>query len=203
MHNEVLSPQTQNLLSSINKDTLPDDTYLGGGTAIALQVGHRKSEYLDFFTKSEFVEGQWEQKLEKEFDFKLIKKDWQTLIGEIGGAKFSLFGYKYGPIRPLLDYKSIKLASLEDLSAMKLDTTIARGSKRDFIDIYFLAKKYSLEKLFEFYQEKYGNFEEKEIMIKKSLIYFEDADKDEMPELLEEAGWESVKEWFLKRIDKI
>lgn len=147
MYTNTILEDTHKLLTSFNRDSLPQDTYLAGGTAISLQIGHRKSIDLDFFTRHEFNEDQWIQKLEKNYNLELFNKDWQTIIGDIKNVKFSLFYYKYPLIKDLIQFENIKLASLEDLSAMKLDTVIARGTKRDLVDIYFLANKFGLESL--------------------------------------------------------
>lgn len=197
MFKNVLEADTKNFLMGIKKEDLPKSSYLAGGTAIALQIGHRKSFDLDFFTKSEFNEIQWEQKFIKIWDFHTLQRDWQTITGQIKDIKLSIFYYKYKLIDKPTKFGSNFIASLADLAAMKLDTVISRGTKRDFIDIYFLAKKFGLTKLFEFYQEKYRNFEEREIMIKKSLIYFKEADKDEMPNMLVNIKWNDVKNFFL------
>ncbi len=99
------------------------------------------------------------------------------------------------------DFYGIKLASLPDLSAMKLDTVISRGTKRDLIDIYFLAQKFSLPKMYEFYDKKFGNFKDREIMIKKALVYFDDAEKDETPDMLTPLDWDSLKIFFEKEVE--
>lgn len=197
---EVLKPATKTLLVKLEPPHLPPNSYLGGGTAIALQLGHRRSLDLDFFTPREFTEIQWGEKLKKELNFKLLKRDWQTLIGTVGGIKISLLGYTPKLIRPAEEFFNLPVASLPDLAAMKLETAIDRGTKRDFIDLYFLAQKYTLAGLFDFYQEKYGLLEERELMIKKGLAYFADADKEEMPEMLVEVNWGKIKKWFLEEI---
>lgn len=203
MFEKILTPKTKALLKRLSPEGLPKGTYLGGGTAIALHLGHRHSVDLDFFTPTEFVETQWEQKLKNELEFKLAQRDWQTLIGTVEGVKISLFGYKYKLIRkPAILYK-VSVASLPDLTAMKLETVIGRGTKRDFVDIYFLAQKYGLWKIFEFYQEKYKNLEERELMIKKGLIFFEEADKEEMPAMLIRVGWNEIKRWILQEVRKL
>ena len=86
---------------------------------------------------------------------------------------------------------------------MKLETIIGRGTKRDLIDIYFLSQKFSLKQLFDFYQKKYGNLEERELMIKKALVFFDEADKDEMPEMLVSVNWEKIKRWFISEVREI
>ncbi|SRR5258708_2621504 len=200
MFEDILESNTKKFVENIKGSDFPPLTYLAGGTAIALQIGHRKSFDLDFFTPTEFKENQWEQKFVQDWDFKIIQRDWQTLTGEIKNIKFSLFYYKYKLINQILKFKNISIASLEDLSAMKLDTIISRSTKRDFIDIYYLAKKFGMNKLFKFYEDKYGNLEEKELMIKKALLYFDEADLDEMPNMLIDTDWNMVKKFFKTNI---
>jgi hypothetical protein len=200
MYINTIPEETHKLLDSFNNDSLPLDTYLAGGTAISLQIGHRKSMDLDFFTKHEFNEDQWIQKLEKSYNLELFSKDWQTIIGDINNVKFSLFYYKYPLIKKLIQFENIKLASLGDLAAIKLDTVISRGTKRDLVDIYFLAQKFGLDNLYKFYDQKFGNFEEREIMIKKSLIYFDDAENDVDPNMLVDFKWGDLKTYFMKNV---
>ena len=203
MLDTVLLPETKNLLEKITPEKLPEKTYLGGGTAIALQLGHRRSVDLDFFTPTEFVERQWEEKLKKNFGFKLLKRDWQTLIGYISEVKISLFAYKYKQIAPKKFYGKTSIASLQDLAAMKLDTILGRGTKRDLIDIYFLSQKFTLPLLLTFYQKKYGNLEERELMLKKAFVFFNDAEQDEMPDMLMGIKWKDVKNYFLSETKKL
>jgi predicted nucleotidyltransferase component of viral defense system len=203
MYDRVLNPGTMTLLHRLSPDDLPEGTYLAGGTAVALYLGHRRSADLDFFTPVEFTELQWEAKLSQNIGFTLLKRDWQTLIGNVDKVKFSLFSYRYKQISPVELYENIPIASVPDLAAMKLDTIIGRGSKRDFIDIYFLAQKHSLEELFSFYQSKYNNFEERYLMLKKALVYFGDADKDEMPDMLVPANWPQIKKWFVESVKRL
>lgn len=203
MFENVLPAATKTLLTKLGPDNLPVGTYLAGGTAIALYLGHRRSQDLDFFSPTEFVETTWEQKLKSELGFKLLQRDWQTLIGTIDATKFSLFGYKQKLIGKKDRFHAVLVASLPDLAAMKLDTVIGRGTKRDLIDIYFLAQKFGLRKMFNYYQEKYGNLAERELMIKKALVFFEEAEEDEMPDMLIEVSWEKVKKWFAAEVAKV
>lgn len=202
MFENILSSQTKKFLDRIKPENLPKDTYLAGGTAVALRLGHRRSADLDFFAPYEFVEKAWEEKWQKEFDFRLTQRDWQTLIGFIGKVKISLFYYKYPLIGSLDSLNDVAVASEADLAAMKLDTILGRGTKRDLIDIYFLAKKFSLAKLFEYYQKKYCNLCERELMLKKALIYFDEADKDEMPQMRVPFNWRQVKKWLVEEVRK-
>lgn len=87
MFEETLTPETKALLTKLTKKDFPEGTYLAGGTALALQLGHRKSIDLDFFTPSDFDETKWEQKLSRERGFKPFQRDWQTIVGTISGAR--------------------------------------------------------------------------------------------------------------------
>lgn len=203
MFSAVLHNWTKDFLLRLTPQDFPEKTYLGGGTAIALQLGHRRSVDLDFFTPTTFVETQWQQHLEEKFKFKLLQGDKQTLIGSVNKVKLSLMRYRYKLIGKLEEYNQTHIASLSDLAAMKLDTVMKRGTKRDFVDIYFLSQKFSLNKLFEFYDQKFGNLDESEVMIKKALLFFDDADKQYMPDMLVAADWKKIKEWLVKEVKRI
>lgn len=200
MFENVLNPKTRSLIKTLKANNFPKNSCLGGGTAIALQLGHRLSADLDFFTSSQFNENQWEEKLKKELGFKLIQKDWQTLTGSAKGVKLSLFGYKYKLLQKPLKFYNTLIASLPDLATMKLETIISRGAKRDFLDIYFLAQKYSLEQLLNFHQKRHVNLSERRLLIKKGLVFFDEADKDEMPCMFVDTNWNKVKEWMVKEV---
>lgn len=198
MKNEVLPEKTKALFQKFRNEDLPPKSYLGGGTAIALHLGHRQSVDLDWFTQSEFNEKLWQMRWETKWNFNMQGRDWQTLVGEIAGVKTSLFFYKYPLIGDLTLYNGLQIASLKDLAAMKVDAVTSRGTKRDFIDLYFLTKEYGPDLMLDFYDQKYGNLEERELLIRKALVYFKEADGDEMPHMLALVDWEKVKSFFLR-----
>jgi len=179
--------------------------YLAGGTALALQIGHRDSLDFDFYTEKKFDS----QKLREEFDkrFEKVQEIYiaeGTLGLEVDGIGVSFFKYPYPLIRPLEKMESICLASKEDIAAMKIIAISQRGKRRDFVDIYFLITEFGLEKIIEFVKEKYPMFN---IYVGlQGLVYFKDADED--PEkgrfrLLKEVEWEGVKDYILKKTNKI
>lgn len=196
----ILPAETDSLLKKMGTQTLPQGAYLAGGTACALWLGHRKSVDLDFFVPTEFEVVAWRQKWEQELDFEMLNQDWQILEGQAQDVKLALFYYRYPLIEPTTNYQGIQVASLEDLAAIKLETLIGRGTKRDFIDLYFLVKKLGLKSVFGCYDRKYGNFETRELLIRKALVYFAEADNDEMPNMLVPAEWKSIKKYFEKAI---
>ncbi len=98
------------------------------------------------------------------------------------------------------EYKeNVYLASKKDIAVMKLEAVAGRGTYKDFIDIYFLLEEYTIEELFSFLKEKFAGIDYNETHLIKSLNYFEDVEKSEMPRMTKEVDWDDVK----KRLNKI
>lgn len=179
-------------------------SYLAGGTACALQVGHRISVDLDFFTPEEFDTKELVKSLQKIGKFKVIQRNWGTVSGQMEGIKFSIFVYKYPVLFSFKSLFNIDILDLRDIAAMKLDAISTRGIKRDFIDLYFICKKgIPLKDTFNFYSRKYGKLSSNIIHIQKSLVYFMDADIGHMPRMLKTCRWEEVKRFFELEVKKV
>lgn len=177
--------------------------YLAGGTALALQAGNRKSVDLDFFTT------------EKDFsnvallNYFADNKDWKTAInqagtvyGELFGAKISFIAYPFFiPKQDVIEYGSIKILRPFDIAVMKIIAISQRGRKRDFFDLYWCAKNVEpLESLIKRLKEQYPSVAHDYHHILKSLVYFEDAESDPEPDILFEADWKEVKDYFKKEV---
>lgn len=101
-------------------------------------------------------------------------------------------------------FRAIQLAALPDIAAMKIHAIEDRGTRRDFVDVYSLSKKYTLEEMLGFYQEKYAVLEDHLYSILRSLDYFEDAEQEkQMPRMLTNVVWEEVKEYFRKETKRL
>jgi hypothetical protein len=85
----------------------------------------------------------------------------------------------------------IRLASPVDIAAMKIYAAEGRGTRKDFVDLYFLLKHYTLSDLLKFYRDKYP--EHSEFAAIRSLTYFEDAEKSPMPFMFAKDKWEHMK----------
>jgi predicted nucleotidyltransferase component of viral defense system len=174
-----------------------DSAYLAGGTACALQLGHRISVDLDFFTREEFDSKKLIKSLQKISDFKVDQQKWGTILGTMNGIRFSIFVYNYPVLFPYKSAYKINILDLRDIAAMKIDAVATRGIKRDFIDLYFICQSgISLKEVLSFYDRKYGTLSSNIIHIQKSLVYFVDADTAPMPEMLQEIDWKKVKRYF-------
>jgi len=130
--------------------------------------------------------------LQKEhFDVEVVLKNFQekfpnikisralkdTILADIDGVSFSLFYYPYEVLHSPSMFRTIQIASLADIAAMKMVAVSMRGKSRDFIDVYFLLKKFSLKQMIGFTLKKYPAFQEMSIL--KGLVYFEDVDREE------------------------
>lgn len=203
MFTKTLLPNTLRALKLASKIDLIKKSYLAGGTALALHLGHRISVDLDFFTQQEFDEKILSQDLKKLPEFKEDGTAWRTVWGSIGDTKFSLFYYQYPLIKKTIPFEGIQILSKEDIAAMKIHALEDRGVKRDFVDLYFLAKEFSLEQILKFYDQKYGVLKEHLYIILRSLNYFTDAEMDEMPKMLIPVSWEEVKKFFTLKTKRL
>ncbi len=98
----------------------------------------------------------------------------------------------------------VQLADIRDIACMKLDAIATRGSKKDFIDLYFiLDQHYSLEKILSLFQKKYKQIDYNILHLFKSLVYFTDADKDPMPHMFVDVSWERVKQFLKKEVRRV
>jgi len=174
---------------------------LVGGTALALQLGHRKSVDLDFFGNIDFGNIDKTKVFEKYQQVRTLKTSENINILLIKGVKVDFVNYSYPWLEDQILEEGIRIAGLKDISAMKLAAITGRGSKKDFVDIYFLLKHFTLKELMAFYNNKY--FDGSEYMVVKSLTYFEDAEQDPMPEMLKDVSWETVKSKIVEEVMKI
>ena len=178
------------------------DLRLVGGTALALQLGHRVSVDLDFFGKFEvrFEEVENELLL-KGYKIDPYNKSKNIKQLAVNGIKVDFVNYHYDWIDAAIEEEGIKLAGLKDIAAMKLSAIVGRGTKKDFIDIYFLLQYFTLQELLNLYSKKYPDASLFPVML--SLSYFNDAEATPMPEMLIPVEWEKVKTTIRKAIDKI
>lgn len=204
-HFEMLPSQTKQALDFLSQEKWLKNSgwYLAGGTALALQTGHRKSHDLDFF--SEVKEFDNEKLLSnfsnnKNWDTELNKNN--TIYGELLKAKVSFIAYPFFvPKQKFLQYENVKVLNQKDIAVMKITSISQRGRKRDFFDLYYCAKNIEpLEKIIKRLKVQYPSVAHNYHHILKALVYFEDAESDPEPEINFEADWRTVKNFFLQEI---
>lgn len=177
---------------------LGQNAYLAGGTSVALHFGHRQSEDLDFFCAANFNHANIRKELSKLGHFTATDERSDTLIGAWDKVKLSLMKYPY----PLMEKPSVldgvKIASVTDLALMKLDAISSRGTKRDFIDLYWISKNSgrTLLDYVRMMKRKYGEDYAIEHLV-KSLSFFADAERQPIPKMLKKLTWDEVKSYFI------
>lgn len=200
---ETVPQATQHILEIIK--TLPElqHFYLSGGTALSLQLGHRESEDLDFFTKGSFNPQELQQKLQQYETLENVRIDEGTLNLFINKVKLQFLYYPYQLLESLIPWEGIHLSSMTDIACTKLITISMRGSKKDFVDLYVILQQTTLKDLFTNLEKKYTNVEYNYPHIIKSLSYFEDADGQPMPKMHKNISWEQVKEELIKQTKRV
>ncbi len=180
--------------------------YLAGGTALALQTGHRQSVDLDFFTrKDDFNNVSLERKLLSTKNWETTYAEEGTIYGKLAGAKMSLIAYPFFiPARPFLKFGKLRILAKEDIAVMKIIAISQRGRKRDFVDLYWYFRNCEplidvLRRVKKQYPQQKHNMHH----FLKSLVYFDDAEKDPMPSLFFSVSWKEIKSYFQKEIKQV
>ncbi len=182
-----------------------DKWYLAGGTALALQAGHRQSVDLDFFTENKnFDEKKIEGLLKTQGRWVTTSLNKGTLYGEFFGAKMSFIAYPFFmPAMPTNKYGTITVMTPLNIAVMKIIAISQRGKKRDFFDLYWICENIQPLSLIIPRIHKQYSIRQNLTNILKSLVYFEDAENDPEPEIYFKANWNTVKKFFTKEISRI
>ena len=202
-HREVITASTETTLRTLRDASLLDHFYLAGGTGLALHIGHRLSQDLDFFATDLFDEESLLQRVQALADFSLVAKAPHTLHATVQRSKVSFLGYVYPVLFPFNSILGVAVADPRDIAAMKISTIASRGTKRDFVDLYAATQQFDLQSLLQLFDRKYVQTRYNKVHILKSLTFFEDAEKDPMPHMLVRVGWDEVKRFFLREVPRL
>jgi hypothetical protein len=192
----VISDAQQDVLHATGPVATRAGFYLAGGTAVAIQLGHRRSADLDWFTPRAIPDPMVLAAVIRDTvsNFTVRGTDAGTLHGQASGVMLSFLEYRYPALvaSPEWPEYGCQLASLEDLACMKLSAIGSRGSKKDFIDIYALGRtRLALSEMLDLYRQKYGVQDVGHIVM--SLSYFDDAEPEDMPAMLWDHDWSDIK----------
>ncbi|MBI2437030.1 MAG: nucleotidyl transferase AbiEii/AbiGii toxin family protein [Candidatus Magasanikbacteria bacterium] len=203
MYTNTLAVKTAHLLKILSTKKWIQSFYLAGGTALALQYGHRQSIDLDFFCKKNINTKQLIQKLSVIGSFTLIQEEENTVEGILNGVKISFMTYPYILIQAVVSVeKYVFMAHKDDIAVMKLGAITGRNTKKDFIDLYWYMthEKKDMRDMALLTEKKFNGFDFDMYHIYKSLVYFIEADKEPMPLMLESVKWNEVKDFFKNEI---
>jgi len=194
-HEETMTRSQARQLERLASAIGDEGWYLAGGTALAIYLGHRRSVDLEWFAPALTDPLALAARIRDAglaMEVRNIAKG--TLEGTVGGVRVSFMEYRYPMLRKTTRWKEkgAALASLDDLAAMKLSAVAQRGSRKDFIDIYALGTKHRpLPGLLGCYSRKFGIAEPSHVLY--GLAWFEDAERERMPRMIERWTWPSMK----------
>ena len=180
LQKETVAPETFKLLVRLQEDEITSGMRLVGGTALSLQIAHRTSTDLDLFSFDKFDVQSALDVLILKYGFIPSHVTSYSIIGYVDGVKIDMIYHPYRWLNPPIMEGSVRLAGLDDIVAMKLHAIANSGERpKDFLDIAFLSKYYSYNRMKELALEKYPAYDA--IMIDKSVNYFNDIDRDSIP----------------------
>ena len=202
LHLKTIEPDTFAVLKQLMAIPEMKDFHLVGGTALSLMYGHRMSIDLDLFSTTKFENQEIINALVNEFGDSFVadeSKPFFGIFGYIDNVKIDIVRYPHPLIRPILTIKGIRLFSMEDIVAMKVQAVLGRGKKKDFWDIAELLKHFSVNDFITFHKEKFST-QNLFITVPQAISYFADAEDSEDPISLKKQTWESVKAFIQKKI---
>jgi len=181
-----------------------NDFCLVGGTALSLLYGHRKSDDIDLFSAESFENEEVVKGLQKDFPNQFENRTSSPRFGIfcfIDDVKVDLVRHPHPLIAPPKSIEGVRMFSIEDIVAMKVQAVLGRGKKKDFWDIAELLDHYSVEDFVRFHQQKYST-QNLLISVPHAITYFKDAEESEDPVSLKNQSWQQVKRNITKKVDR-
>jgi hypothetical protein len=198
VHVDVLNRYQKNILPVMAKALAGTDLYLAGGTALALQVGHRPSIDFDWFgSQVGDPEVLFRRLRSAGLDFKVLTNTFETVYIEVEKVQVSFIGYQYPLLSPFYHYDAygLDIAGLDDIACMKLSAITNRGSRKDFIDLHYLISNFkSLHNYLELFRKKYQQQDIGHVI--RSLVFFEDAEQEPEVKTLVTVNWLELRNDF-------
>jgi predicted nucleotidyltransferase component of viral defense system len=198
LHTATVDPATLAILIKLMKMPECRQFNLVGGTALALQIGHRISIDLDLFTHEDYDSEKLIPTLQSlgNMDILVDKPPFLQLM--LDGLKVDFLKFPYDFVQAFVEIEGIRLVPIENIGVMKFMAIARRGSKKDFYDLYFLLERYSLHEMIRHFEAKLPQVDLFHIV--KSLTYFEDAEPDADPNMLIEVSWPTVKKEIAQKV---
>lgn len=196
-HEHAITASCRRGLQYLRPFPFLQDFYLAGGTALALQIGHRISTDLDWFSTTRLLEAEERNQIRGELagsgNFEVTSEQDGMLFTRLFGTDVSFIHQHHALLNPTVEYASVHLASPTDIGLMKLAAINSRGTRRDFVDLYCLREMVSLDRLLELVPVKYPDRPNFLAITARALAYFEDAETQPMPQMRVAIQWKDVR----------
>ena len=204
MHPKVLSPEGWTLVRELVRAEITVGWALAGGTGLALQLGHRVSEDLDFFRAGPFASEDLAAGLARVGRVDVLSRSAGTLHAVLKGMRVSFLAAEAPLLFPGTPYRGLVVADPRDIAVMKVVAIGGRGSRRDFVDLFFyLRSGSSLEAVFEMIHRRFASIDFNEYHLMRSLTFFEDAETEPMPRMLRRVAWVEVKKTIVGEVRRL
>ena len=201
---KVLSPEAWSIVRRLVADGCLETWTLAGGTGLALQLGHRYSEDLDFFSSEALETDALIKRLSKVGPLSIQSRSSATLHAVLESLRVSFLGMEAPLVYPGTLYRGLTLADPRDVAVMKLVAIGGRGSRKDFVDLYFyLQAGGSLESTLALARRRFQRIDYNEYHLLKSLVYFEDAETEPLPRMLRKASWPAIKKRIVAEVQRL
>lgn len=203
MFRRVLPQGSQRLLAEIEKSAPAPlrGWILAGGTGLALHLGHRQSDDFDLFKTSRFNRRALLAALEKLGRCEVLQDEAATLTVLLSGIKISFFRVPDPFLFAAEPFSFFRVADARDIALMKLIAVFNRGSRKDFVDLYSLFRRgLTLADCLELLPKKYGEGRVNSYQLLQSLTWFDDAEREPSPKMLEPFDWEDCKAFFRREV---
>lgn len=206
-HWEQLPLPLQQVLREIGHHPFSSRFYLAGGTALALQLGHRSSADLDFFSTTDDLDEISRQEiissLKQQFAVTVDEGGLASLYLNVAGVDVGFFNYSYPLLATPITIGGVQLAGLVDIGLMKMDAIATRAARKDFYDLYFIAQELSLDEIFRHGQKKFSVVRDFNIMVLMAMVDFRKADLESPIQTNPNISWEQIKAFFTQETKRL
>lgn len=176
----IIAPETFQLIIELQSLPSLKDFFLVGGTALALQLGHRNSIDIDLFTPTPFTVELIVESIQDSHLITITLSRTNTVLAVVNNIKTDFIRHAYPLIKPPITEEGITFLGMEDIAAMKLHAIVQSGKRlKDFIDIYFILEHLTMAEIVEFYETKYTF--SNAIVALKALNYLDEIDEEMDP----------------------
>lgn len=194
MHPKVLSTEAWKTVRSLASAGILENWMLAGGTGLALQLGHRYSEDLDFFRADDFDVSRLIEDISRLGPLGVQDRSAGTLHATLEGLRLTFLEAQATFLFPGTPYRGLVIADPRDIAVLKLVAIGGRGSRKDFVDLFFyLRGGGTLDAVFEMLRRRFPAIDYNEYHLLKSLVYFDDAEAEPMPTMIRPVNWVEVK----------
>lgn len=192
LHTETVEAGTLALLKKILNDKEFQTFNLAGGTALSLQLGHRKSIDLDLFTDKDFDAEKLADHLAKTYNMQSIGHLKNAIFCRVDNIKVDILAHQYRLIDKVPEIEDVRMLSLKDIGAMKLNAILYNGTRlKDFVDMHCLVEHVPLYQLTEAFENKYPDVNKQ--MAQAGLLYHQDINLKEKVDFIgREITWKEI-----------